>query len=175
MEYFRLIQNTKNPIKILGLDNDFCRGGITNDKFKQIDSTSIAYIEYQKEQEIPDVFTVPVVLVSSKLKKVLHMYQDNLEWKAIQVFPKNEDMISQASPLYWIGNFKIQNCVHRDSEFYPNGNIKKLILDKTKIKSQDIFYVGEILENYIIVSLPVAESILRRNLYGAGIERIMIK
>ena len=52
--------------------------------------------------------------------------------------------------------------------------LKELVWDKKKIKGLDIFRVAGLLEYKVIVSLPVTESLLRRRLYGIGLQRIKV-
>ena len=58
---------------------------------------------------------------------------------------------------------------------HPNGALKEVILDQHKIKGRDIFRIKGIIENKTIISLAVAESIMRRNPYGVGLERVQVK
>lgn len=51
---------------------------------------------------------------------------------------------------------------------------KKLILDADAVSDRYCFRVGGILEQRIIVALPVAESILRRCLYGVDLEPVEV-
>lgn len=53
--------------------------------------------------------------------------------------------------------------------------LKKLVLDRRKIRGKAIFRVGGLLEYKVAVSLPVAESILRRRPYGVSLQRIEVE
>lgn len=53
--------------------------------------------------------------------------------------------------------------------------LQRLVLDKRKIHKQPVFRIGGLLEYKVAVSLPVAESILRRRPYGVSLQRIEVK
>ena len=59
-------------------------------------------------------------------------------------------------------------------EIYPNGTLKELILERKFINDEDVFKVKGTLENFIIVSLPVVESILRRKMYGVAFREVRV-
>ena len=89
--------------------------------------------------------------------------------------PDKKEDISVASKTYWIYDCVMEDCLHQDTVIYPNGALKEVILDQHKIKGRDIFRIKGIIENKTIISLAVAESIMRRNPYGVGLERVQVK
>lgn len=64
---------------------------------------------------------------------------------------------------------------YTDPKKQDNGMLKKLVLDRRKIRGKAIFRVGGLLEYKVAVSLPVAESILRRRPYGVSLQRIEVE
>lgn len=65
--------------------------------------------------------------------------------------------------------------MHSDTVKYPNGELQELILDKRKVRGRDIFRVRGMMENKVVVSLAVAESILRRKPYGVSIKKVSVR
>lgn len=175
MDYFLLSQKASNPIKLLGLDERMYKNNLTDKKFSELPPVMVAYIDYYPEMEIPDVMLRPMFLVSDALKDIITIYDEEIRWKAVQAMPQSEDMVAKTAPLYWAGNYPTQNCIHQEAEFYPDNRIKELVLDRRKIRGQDIFRVGNLLESRIVISLRLAESILRRNLYGVGLTEMDIR
>ena len=64
------------------------------------------------------------------------------------------------------------DCLHEDAEFYPDKSIKNLVLDRKKIGDRVIFKVKGIGPAYMIVSLDIVESLLRRNCYGVKFTKV---
>ena len=58
------------------------------------------------------------------------------------------------------------------AQFYPNGVLKKLVLNRDAIGDHSIFRVNGIIEKQIVIRFDVAESILRRPMVGIKLEGI---
>ena len=50
--------------------------------------------------------------------------------------------------------------------------IKRIVIDEKKVLESRVFLIDDIKENFIIVNLDVAESILRRGLIGIKFKKI---
>lgn len=177
MEYFILKQSEDvvNPIKVFGVDMDNYTAAMTHQDFKQLKRSKVAYAEYSRSYETPDILSHPTYMVSDTVRRVLHMYDDNISFKSIQVFPTLQKDLMEATRTYWVYDCIMEDCLHKDAVILPNGEIQEIILDKTKVKGRDIFRVKGTLDNKLIISLAVAESILRRNVYGIMLEKVRIK
>ena len=70
--------------------------------------------------------------------------------------------------------FEMIECLHESSKKYTNGTIEELVLERKKIGEKQIFRVTPLLEYKVIISLPVAESLLRRRFYGIGLKRVKV-
>lgn len=177
MEYYVLKQSKDviNPIKVIGDEMDGYSVVMTHEDFKNIKRSKVGYAEYSPSHELPDILTDPTYMVSDTIRRVLRMYDDKISFKSIQVFPTLEEYISEMSRTYWIYDCVMEDCLHADSVILPNGEIKEIILNSKKVKGRDIFRVKGTLENKLIISLPVVESILRRNVYGVAIEKVTMR
>lgn len=177
MEYFLLKQSHKvvNPIQLMGIDGRQYTTTMTHQEFRKLDSVYVAYISYVPECEFPDVLVTPTYMVSDMIHKVLKMYDENLSFKTIQVFPDVKDKVKEAARTYWICDCVMENCLHADAQILPNGEIKQVILDRKRMKGRDVFRVAGMIDNKLIVSLPVAESILRRCPYGVEFEKVIVR
>lgn len=109
-----------------------------------------------------------ITLVSDKLKNLIEKYDENIFFRAF-VF---QDIEKRVQKVYWYSIFEQIDCLSEETEFNKDGSLKKLVLDKEKIKGYRIFKVNGILEDYIIISLDLAESILRRDFLGLKLRRI---
>jgi hypothetical protein len=174
MDYFELYQSDKveNAVELMGLDRDRYCYGMTEEDFTALEPLKVAYYSGRETEEMCDILIEPVYLISNEIKRLFELYDKSIDYKGVQLFSTASE--NTKSPLYWVAGIKERVCLHETSEIYGNGMLKALVLDRKKIKGLDIFRVAGLLEYKIIVSLPVAESILRRRLYGIGLQRIKV-
>ena len=83
--------------------------------------------------------------------------------------------IEAAARTYWIYDCVMEECIHADAIKLPNGAYQEIIIDKRKIKGRNIFRPKGLQQNQIVVSLAVAESILRRNPYGVSLKKVEMR
>lgn len=177
MEYYLLEQSkdVTNPIKVFGVDMENYIPAMTHQDFKQLKRSKVAYAEYSRSHETPDILAHPTYMVSDTIRRVLQMYDDHISFKSIQVFPTSRKDLMEGTRTYWIYDCVMEECLHPETICLPNGEIEKLILDKRKVKGRDIFRAKGTLDNKLVISLAVAESILRRNVYGVALKKVQIK
>lgn len=174
MEYYELRQSSKveNALEIMGLDvNKYCYAMKEAD-FEALDKLKVAYFSGREFEEICDILTSPTFLISDRMKKLLELYEKKSSFKGIQIFPTAEE--SRQYPLYWVPKFPEINCFHKNTVIQDNGMVGKLVLDGKKIGKNQIFRLPGLIEYKVIVSMPVAESILRRRMYGVEFQKIEV-
>ncbi len=76
--------------------------------------------------------------------------------------------------IYNIPIWEEINALHEGSESKFNV-VKKIVLDKEKIKNHKIFRIKESDKTLVVVRLDVAESLLRREFEGIYLERLDVK
>ncbi len=174
MEYYELSQSRKveNPIELMGMDGKAYCYAMTQKDFAMLDRLCVAYFSGNEAEEICDILTIPTFLVSDRLKNVLAMYEKETEFKGIQVFPTSEE--SRQYPVYWVPQFPEADCIHESSILYDNGMVSSLVLDRRRIGKRNVFRLPGLLEYKAVVSLPVAESILRRRFYGIELSKMEV-
>ncbi|RDY27784.1 hypothetical protein [Lachnotalea glycerini] len=174
MDYFELFQSEKveNAVELMGLDSSQYPYAMTKGDFEVLDKLKVAYYSGRETEEMCDILKEPTCLISNEIKRLFKLYDRSLEYKGVQLFSTASE--NTTSPLYWVAGFPIIDCLHESSQKYGNGMLKELILDKKKIRGLNIFRVAGLLEHKVIVTLPVAESILRRRLYGIGLRRVKV-
>ncbi len=174
MEYYELSQSKKveNPIELMGLDpNVYCYTMARKD-FEALDKIKVAYFSGNEAEEICDILISPTFVVSDRLKNLIALYDKEIEFKGIQLFPTSEE--SRQYPIYWVPSFPEINCMHERSKIYDNGMVSSLVLNRQKIGRRNLFRLSGLLEYKIVVSLPVVESILRRRLYGVELTKLEV-
>lgn len=166
MKYFEVVpdQEIANPIQIQRVDRNIYKNAISEEDFQTIPALAVGYFENLPERELYDVLHEPTFLLSDRVKRLLSLYAPKMEFKGIQLFAMEEQ--DNTAPLYWIPHIAPLECLGDETSKYPNGAVKQLVLDGGKVLKQNIFRVAGILEQKIIVSLPIAESMLRRKVSG---------
>ncbi len=110
----------------------------------------------------PEIIEAPLYMVSEKVKEVLDMYDEEAVYKAVSLINRAKQSVQS----YHVTLVDRIECLHELTEFYPDKSIKRLVLDKTKLEDRALFKVAGIGPAYMIVSLDVAESLLRRGSFG---------
>lgn len=175
MRYFELRQAKyiHNPIKIQLARKGQYKYNMTQEQFDALKDVTVGYYEYDECVEMPDVLEGDTFFVSNELKKVFTMYDDTISFKGLQVYPFG--MVEKVMPLYWCFYTHNVACLHESVKIYPNGDIEEVILERNKIPPLDIFKIDGTATYRVIVTLPVAESILRRKMYGVSLKEVMVR
>lgn len=176
-EYFLLKTAATSLFKPIDFDYKLYQHIMTKEHFEKIPKDKICYYKYSVEVEMPDVMLRPTFMVGSSIYNIVKLYNENIEWKSLQVFPDVLDYVREMVKSYWIPCLPEYKCLHEEAIVLPNGTVDRLILNRSKMRNVDIFRVADarVGENLVVVSLPLAESINRRNVYGVSIERVEVK
>lgn len=174
VEYYELFQSKKveTPVEIMGLDSEKYCYAMTQNDFESLEKLKVAYFSGREFEEVCDILINPTFLISDSLKKVLEMYEREIRFKGVQIFPTAKE--SKQYPLYWVPQFPQIDVLHKETVIHDNGMAAKLVLDSRKIGNRQIFRISDLLEYKIVISMPVAESILRRRLYGIGLQKLEV-
>lgn len=116
----------------------------------------------------PDVLEEPLYMVSQKVREVIELYDETAIYKKVSMVNMPRKKRSEYNVLL----VDRIDCLHEDAEFYPDKSIKNLVLDRKKIGDRVIFKVKGIGPAYMIVSLDIVESLLRRNCYGVKFTKV---
>lgn len=178
MKYYQIRQGreVRYAPKFIWLEQKPFSYNISKEEFDALESTYVAYYDYEDNTELPDILEHPSFLVSEMVRHVLQMYMPDagdIPFKGIQLYPTIRE--KKVSSYYWIPGIPEYICLSSESELRPNGTVKKLILDSRNIPDADVFKVANILENRVVVSMVVIESIMRRSPYGVEFEEVGIK
>lgn len=174
-EYYIIKSNVTTPVKPILLQANEYAYKLSDENFKNMPQGSSGYYEYRNDVCSPDLLTHPTFMVSDLVKNAIEIYHDNLEWKQLYVMPTDERYINKGVQLFYIPRLEGIDCLVNDVVILPNGAVKDIILDNKKLKNNDIFYIEGIVENIVIVSLRLVESILRRNPLGISFERVEVR
>ena len=102
-----------------------------------IPDLTVAYFQNSIKLEVYDIMFGSAIWLSDKLKRLIELYEPNISFKGIRLYPDSNQEL-------------------------PN----PLKLDENLIDRKNIFLIDKILQRRLIVSLPLAESMLRRDMAG---------
>lgn len=171
MKYFIVNQEEKAEYTISLKDFDtkqkvlFTQGDA--DKFNGITNLSVIG---KADAIYPDLYLAPLPMVSEKLKDIFQMYETNLIYKTV-VFTNLEQ---KTQKVYRLMLTPIIEGLSEKTEYYKNNWEKHLVLKEKSLNGQQVFHLKTSLTNYLVVSLDVAESILKRGCQGLWFEEIEV-
>lgn len=125
-------------------------------------------IKSDKEKAYPDLIEAPLPLLSTRIKEIFCGFENRIQCNCAILSDK--DLRKQE--VYWLFALERVECLSNDTEFYPNGTLKKLVLDERRIGKHTVFRVKGILEKQIVIRFDVVESILRRPVMGVQLKKI---
>lgn len=169
MKYYRMSQDKK-------IQNGICFMEFPTQQVVEFDSSyekvmkkSVTlHVKDNNHTTFPEVIEAPCFMVGEEIYKVIHMYEPDIIFTTA-VFKCNE---SKEIFIYKIGLIDRNDCLHENTEFYKDNSLKRLVLDKKKLEGRHITRIKGITPGDIIVSMAVAESVLRRNCIGVRFEEI---
>lgn len=164
MRFFLMEQDRSLPDRIELRDFDILGQHhlfLKKDADRIQDSTTLYLAEHTGETA-PDFIQNPIFLVSDMVKKVLDFYEDAMVFKTVALVNKEKGDIF----VYHTLLLEPIDALSDKTEFYPNGSIKRLVLQKEKIGEHHILLLEDQRVLIPMVSLEVVESLLRRNVTG---------
>ena len=175
MEYFLIRSCAVTPFKPIHMDRSLYTNLMTEEAFEKIPEDIIYYYHFSEEIELPDVMFRPTFMTGDSLHDIISLYDESIQWKNMQIFPDRQDFPREMAKGYWIPLLKEYRCLHKDTLVLPDKTTKKPILDRSRLRNTDIFRISGVSENLVAVSLALAESISRRELYGITFERLEVR
>lgn len=164
-----------NSFSVEGLDTQVYVANPAKEQFQKLPQSIVTYFDYREDYEVADYIVAPTPMVSEGLRKVFAMYEPQMKFKSIQCYADNEKDIYKMAPAFYVYYIERTACLHKDAVIAPNGSVTQLILDKNRMNGRDIIVIDGIPEKITMVSLAVAESILRRNMFGIDFQEVEIK
>lgn len=135
----------------------------------KIPNRELILIRSDLETVYTDIISRPIFLMSEKAKDVVHMYEPNTIWKELVLLDKDNTRVTR----YFLPVFEEIDCLSKYAVFnLDHSEIKKIVLNRSKIKDSSIFQVAGIKKQYIIGNLDIVESLLKRNMEGVGITEV---
>jgi hypothetical protein len=136
---------------------------------KRLDNQPVQfYIKEAAHPQYIDFIEHPLPLVTDNVKQLLEKYQVNIVFKPVFL----ADLKRMRQDVYWLIVPPDIDCLAAQSIFNPDRTVKQLALDSQKLRRSRVFTIKGIIENYIIIRLDVAESLLRRGYIGIKLTKV---
>jgi len=171
MDYFLLKQDEEyiNTPKLLDVFNSIDIRNINLLNAHKIEDILIFNVDCDDKTEFLDILDRNLFLISEGMKKIIEKYDLEIIFKIMPLI----DLVHERQENYYMPIFEEIDCLSEKSELNLNKTVvKKIILDKEKIKGKKIFKIKESVKNLIVIRLDVAESLLRREFKGICLERL---
>lgn len=171
MRYFVVKQDReiKNLIKL----RDFTgsqQAIFTKEQQDQLNELSTLFVTGDEGSIYTDIITSPVLLISDALKKVFELYEHTIIYKTVVL----SNIKEETQRVYHMALTDIIGGLRDQTVFYKTSEQKDLVLDGNKLQGHNIFQISKVMGHSLIVSLDVAESILRRDFIGISLQEIEV-
>lgn len=143
----------------------------TWDDREQIKDITALYLAPDKGECAPDFIKSPVYMVSDMVKKVIELYEDEVEFKKIVLIHKEKEWQMD----YYHLLLRQINALHEKTTRYPNGMESCMVLSKEKIGDHRAFLLEDSLKKNPVVSQEIVESLLRRHVMGIKFKEVEVR
>lgn len=127
-------------------------------------------VEGESDSIYPDLIQAPVLMVSERLKKIFEMYEDDLIYKTVIL--TNLELKTQE--VYRLVITDVIEALSGKTTYFKNNWEDHIVLDSKKIGEKQIFHLRTSQTTYLVASMDVVESILKRGLVGIEFEEIEV-
>ena len=142
--------------------------GIDPKEADQVKDVTVLFMEGDGQSIYPDVIESPVFMISDRLQRLLAPLDERTVFKRVVLNQVEEE--KQA--LYWLMIPEQMACLAGETEYFPNGWVKKAVIDSSKVLLRRIFQIQLLPRPLFVVNTDVAEAIMRRNFDGVILEPI---
>lgn len=143
------------------------------DTFPQLPDMQLFMIEPSENTIFTDLVLFPFLLVSPMVQEVIKMYRERCFFRKVILM----DQMNQESRLYYLPvldetrDIELQRIQYTDGERIQetsNTKGKRLELDR------NLFWVRDSKKRHIVLSLDMAESLIRRGITGLGLCEVQL-
>lgn len=172
MDYFLLKQDnryTSTP-QIINFFQTINSRDLNPLRADNIPDNNSFFVKSSENNQFIDIIDNPIFLVCEQMRNIMAKYNRNIIFKRVALI----DRENKNQKIYNIPIWEEINALHEDSEIKFNV-VKKIVLDKEKVKDHKIFKIKESDKTLVVIRLDVAESLLRREFEGISLERLEIR
>lgn len=173
MKYFILKQDKeyKNAPKFINWFQNYDMQSYEAGNYQKLPERKVIEIEANTNTTFLDVLTNPFFLVTKEVKKVLNLFEPNMEFRQILCLDRKNKLGKQ----YFLPCIPFIACLSPDSQFNLDHSILlKTVLEEDKIPDKGIFWLAGVKSRYVVVRLDIVEAILRKEVYGIDLQEVEV-
>lgn len=170
MRYFFIKQDRELPCAIQYRDFDINGGRhvFSRQDAERLNDSVVLYLKGSGRENRWDFLQCPVTMFDERFRDILEAYEPDLFFQDVVLIHKEN-----AVQYQYVHTLMEQiDALSDRTEYYPNGTDKRLILDHRKIGRHHLFLLEGSHRKDPIVSLALAESLLRRRPVGIYFEEV---
>ena len=169
MKYYRMYQDKRirNAVVLKDFPTDQ-RVEFGRKDAEKLKEHTILFTLEEENSIYPALLEAPMTMVQEEIWQVIALYDSEVVTKQVSLF--NQEKNTRVG--YRMLLLDRLNCLHIDSEFYPDHQIRHLLLDQEKVKGKEIFRIAGVTPEILVVSMNLVESILRRKSLGVRFQEI---
>lgn len=146
---------------------------ITLKGFPNLPDRELIFVESEPEMKFTDIVRFPFLLISPQVKKVIKMYREVCFTKEIVLYDQKNDR----PELYYLPVLEENDQIQLVIQQYEDGRCTEQIGQPTRQKatvSKHLFWVTQGDKRHTILSLDLAESLIRRGVTGLGLKEVQL-
>ncbi|MEK4628206.1 serine protease [Solibacillus sp. FSL R7-0682] len=171
MNYFILSQDERilNAVEPVGITQTIKKEWLTVEHLSELDAIDSQFPVLDKpEQDYIDFISRPIPLLADPLKQLVEKYNPRMPFKPLVLV----DIPKIKQTLYWMVVPPKVACLSPKTEFHLDGTVKKLVIDEALAAPYTFFKIDGIKEDFILVNVELAESMLRRSYRGLRLVKV---
>lgn len=172
MRYFFITQDVSLPCAIAYRDFDI-KGGrhlFTKEDAGRLNDTVALYLSGNGKEARWDFLQRPVTMFSQRFQDIIDAYEPGIVFKDVVLIHKEK-----ALQYRYVQTLMEQiDAAGSRTEYYPNGTVKRLVLDRTRIGWHNLFLLDGNQRKDPVASLALVESLLRRKPTGMCFEEVEV-
>lgn len=172
MRYFFITQDAGLPCGIQYRDFNINGGRhpFSKQDAGRLNDSVVLYLAGSGKEARWDFLQCPVTMFEERFKDILDAYEPELIFQEVVLIHKENNL-----QYRYVHTLMEQiDAVSEQTEYYPNGTVKRLVVDSKKIGRHNLFLLDGNHRKDPVVSLPLAESLLRRNPMGIRLEEVEV-
>lgn len=175
MEYFKLTDTPEleHAPKLKNWYGRFDVRDITLASYTKLPNREMFFVEEEMGMQFTDIILFPFLLISHQVNAVIKMYREVCFTKEIVLF----DQRNERAEIYYLPVFDETDQIRLATCRYEDGvcvsRIGQSGMNAAEVKKH-IFWVKEGDKRHTILSLDLAESLIRRGITGLGLEEVRL-
>lgn len=171
MNYFILTQDERIPnvVEPVGIARTIQKELLATEHLAELEALDRQFPVLEKaEKDYIDFIEKPIPLLSNSLKRLLQKYAPKMPMKSVVLV----DQKQMSQELYWLMIPPAIACLSSQTEYHPDGTVKKLVIEESLAASHSVFKIEGLRETHIVINVALAESLLRRDFRGIRLRKI---